>query len=194
MEQVLVTLAAQWLYANSQKTSRGEHSENPNLKAVLDTLDLNIVCLCACTRTCAFIVPQMSRRSALHAPVEGADRSQQQKDYSARSQTVICTKTQSFDTRPLRPPVARETCQVCVCTRLSPRADIACDRQHLCESRSSNGASDGLLRPLHLCTCCPGLLNQRQRRLSSRCGRQKSSLVPCLCKNVSKMQYIGNEY
>lgn len=140
-----------------------------------------------------FIVPQTSLRSALHPPVEGAARFRQQKDYSIRSQTVICTKTQSFDTRLLRPPVARETYQVCACMRLSLCTDIACDWQHLCESHSSNGASDGSLRPLHSGTCCPGLLKQHLLG-DCRCGGRKSSLIPWLHKNVAHMRYIGNEY
>lgn len=135
-----------------------------------------------------FIVPQMSPRSAPHPPVEGADRFQQQKDYSICSQTVTCTKTQSFNTRLLRPPVARETYQVCACARLFARALTLHATGSICvrvillmEPRMVS------LRALFSCTCCPGLL-------MPSCGRQKSALIPSLCKNYKyAREYFTDE-
>lgn len=161
--QVLVTQAATWLYANGWNTSCEERSDRQKQKAKSHVWHFcSPLCLCEYS-ACDFIVSQMSQRSASHPPVErfgGADRFQQQKDYSIRSQTVICTKTQSLNTLPvfsglrlLGEPIR------CVC--LSLFTCITCDWQHLCESDSSNGASDVLLRPLYSRTWCPGLLKWR---------------------------------
>lgn len=131
--------------------------------------------------------------------VEGADRLQPPREYSICSQTVIRTKTLSFDIRLLRPPVARETSQVCACMHLSLCTCIACDWQHLCESDSSNGAPDVLPRPLYLCFCCPGLLKRRWAVVvvpwQAEVIFDPVSVQKYLpTRSQHALQYIGNEF
>lgn len=76
---------------------------------------------------------------------------------------------------------------------------IACDWQHLCESDSSNGASDVLLRPLYLCTCCPGLLKRRWAVVVALWQTEiifdPVSVQKCLpVRSQYVRQYIGNDF